>query len=569
MKSIKIIALPLILIPLSLITATGVPSAISYQGYLTNSAGIPIPDGAYQIAFAIYDDPDAGNVLWQSGFQLVEVTGGTFSVGLGEKPMPAIEREVFEDTVLYLGITVESDPEITPRTRLLSVPFAMRADYAEQVGTVWWSSIAGVPAGFADGTDNDAGGDITSVTPGPGLTGGGISGALTLSADPSYVQRRVTGIAGPGSAITSINSDGSVGTTPVGPGDITSVIAGTGLTGGANFGDATLGLASTITSSHTFKDGTITFGDSTMCVNNTGVRIGSPGCYDLNTLLFMRRYYDTTETQIGSYVELRNDQNADMYGMKIHVGNNVEIGGGDRYGVWSRVDSKVYGTGVGDVYAVSGIAPAAAETGGFAYGLYAGAANQFSGSVAYGIYALVHGLGPRYAGYFDGNVEVNGTLTKSAGAFRIDHPLDPANKYLQHSFVESPDMMNIYNGNVTTDNEGLAVVQLPDYFEALNMDFRYQLTVIGQFAQAIVAEEIKDNRFTVMTDKPNVRVSWQVTGVRNDRFAQQNRLQVEVEKSDRERGYYLNPELLGLSEDEHVNRKQREAARKMLGNLEK
>ncbi len=104
----------------------------------------------------------------------------------------------------------------------------------------------------------------------------------------------------------------------------------------------------------------------------------------------------------------------------------------------------------------------------------------------------VHGIGSP-AGEFLGNVYVKGSLSKSAGGFRIDHPLDPENKYLSHSFVESPDMLNVYNGNVTTDAKGEASVTLPDYYEALNQDFRYQLTVIGQFAQAIVAEEVRNN----------------------------------------------------------------------------
>lgn len=95
------------------------------------------------------------------------------------------------------------------------------------------------------------------------------------------------------------------------------------------------------------------------------------------------------------------------------------------------------------------------------------------------------------AGFFSGDVQVQGTLSKFAGSFKIDHPLDPENKYLSHSFVESPDMMNIYNGNTSTDQNGIAVVELPDYFETLNSDFRYQLTVVGRFAQAIVAEKVK------------------------------------------------------------------------------
>ena len=156
------------------------------------------------------------------------------------------------------------------------------------------------------------------------------------------------------------------------------------------------------------------------------------------------------------------------------------------------------------------------------------------------------------AGLFSGNVQVLGTLSKSGGSFKIDHPLDPENKYLSHSFVESPDMKNIYDGNITTDHNGIAVVELPDYFEALNRDFRYQLTVVGQFAQAIVAEEVKENRFTIQTSAPGVRVSWQVTGIRQDSWANKNRIKVEEDKSEAERGKYLNPEAFGKSEERGV-----------------
>ncbi len=142
-------------------------------------------------------------------------------------------------------------------------------------------------------------------------------------------------------------------------------------------------------------------------------------------------------------------------------------------------------------------------------------------------------------------VNVVGTLSKGGGSFKIDHPLDPANKYLYHSFVESPDMKNIYDGTITTDGVGLATVTLPDWFESLNRDFRYQLTVIGQFAQAIVASEIGGNQFGIRTDKPNVKVSWQVTGIRQDAFANANRIPVEVEKAPADRGRYLYPEAIG------------------------
>jgi hypothetical protein len=104
-------------------------------------------------------------------------------------------------------------------------------------------------------------------------------------------------------------------------------------------------------------------------------------------------------------------------------------------------------------------------------------------------------------------------------------------------------MMNIYNGNVTTNARGLATVVLPDYFEALNGDFRYQLTVIGQFAQAIVGKEIDDGRFTIKTNRPNVKVSWQVTGIRHDAFANAHRIPVAEDKTAAEQGTYLHPDV--------------------------
>ncbi len=153
-----------------------------------------------------------------------------------------------------------------------------------------------------------------------------------------------------------------------------------------------------------------------------------------------------------------------------------------------------------------------------------------------------------YAGLFNGGTTwVVGTLQKNAGAFIIDHPLEPESKYLMHSFVESPDMKNIYDGVAITDENGLAEIQLPAYFEALNMEFRYQLTCIGKFAQAIIQEEISENQFTIRTDQPEVKVSWQVTGIRHDPYAVKHRIPVEKEKEVNERGKYIFPAGYGKS----------------------
>lgn len=150
-----------------------------------------------------------------------------------------------------------------------------------------------------------------------------------------------------------------------------------------------------------------------------------------------------------------------------------------------------------------------------------------------------------FAGLFAGRVRVTGFLQKAGGGFTVDHPADPENKYLSHSFVESPDMLNVYSGTVTTNRDGTARVKLPAYFEALNRDFRYQLTVIGKFARAMVSEEIKGNQFAIRTDPGRVKVCWQVTGVRKDAWAEANRIEVEERKPKAERGHYLHPELFG------------------------
>ena len=146
-----------------------------------------------------------------------------------------------------------------------------------------------------------------------------------------------------------------------------------------------------------------------------------------------------------------------------------------------------------------------------------------------------------------GNLSVGGTLSKAAGTFRIDHPVDPDNKFLVHSFVESPDMMNLYNGNVLTDATGMATVELPSYFCAENKDFRYQLTPIGGegFSRVRVVTKISDNRFVIQSDPPRIEVSWQVTGIRNDRYAQAHPIDPEPIKAAHEKGRYLHPELYG------------------------
>ena len=180
-----------------------------------------------------------------------------------------------------------------------------------------------------------------------------------------------------------------------------------------------------------------------------------------------------------------------------------------------------------------------------------------TGSTEGGTGIVAEGGDPfRVAGSFLGSVEISDSLDVGGDLnvvgtknFKIDHPLDPQNKCLLHAAIESSEVLNVYSGNVTTDNNGDAVVTFPDWFEAINRDFRYQLTVVGTFAQAIIAEKIKGNRFTIKSSTPNVEISWQVTGVRSDPVMIKHPFKAEQYKSERERGFYLSPDAYGQSEE--------------------
>jgi hypothetical protein len=168
------------------------------------------------------------------------------------------------------------------------------------------------------------------------------------------------------------------------------------------------------------------------------------------------------------------------------------------------------------------------------------------------------GASTSWAGWFNGNVNITGQVnapTANAGikSFLIDHPLDPENKTLRHFCAESNEALNVYSGNIVTDANGTATVRLPDYFQALNTDFRYQLTTIGQFANAIVSKKIEGNVFEIKTDKPNVEVSWQITGKRNDPFVKAINLPVEEAKSPENRGKYLYPFAYKLPESRGIH----------------
>ncbi len=239
-----------------------------------------------------------------------------------------------------------------------------------------------------------------------------------------------------------------------------------------------------------------------------------------------------------------------LYGVT-NATSGIGVSGAGLTGVTG--DSSAFAAGVG----VSGLADAATGIGaeGYAFtGLYgystANLGGATGGSGVYGAGDNAYTTG--WAGYFEGDAHVDQDLYvsrniyKAGGSFLIDHPLDPANKYLIHSFVESSERLNVYSGVATLGADGTAQVTLPAWFDALNRDYRYQLTPIGATTAVLyIAQEIAQNQFVIAGGAPGQRVSWQVSGVRQDAWATAHPMDVEVDKTGEERGTYLHPELFG------------------------
>jgi hypothetical protein len=192
------------------------------------------------------------------------------------------------------------------------------------------------------------------------------------------------------------------------------------------------------------------------------------------------------------------------------VAGHADATSGETNGVYGRSDSPdgrgVYGLGNYGVYGKSDNINGR--------GVYGFASDNRAESI--GVYGMTSSnFG--YGGYFVGDVHVTGDLDATgAKPFKIDHPLDPQNSYLYHFSQEAPQVQNVYNGVVTLDADGEAVVALPDYFSTLNTGpYRYQLTAIGGAMPNLhIAQEIQENSFAMAGGEPGLKVSWEVTAVR-------------------------------------------------------
>lgn len=510
--------------------------AMSIQGVLRDANGTSVPDASYSIKFNLYTALVGGVLKW-SETQSIPVVNGVYSATLGK--VNTTLKDLDYNIQYFLGITINGQTEMAPRTELTLSPYAIlggvlgTTNIVPQSGNVGIGTLA--PESklhiVAGGSANPAGNGLYVFNPTNSIGQDAIlsSRVAGISSGDPFLSFDVSGESG--WALGIDNSDLNkfkIDNTWNSLGNATKLTID-------NSGNVGIG-----TSLPTSK---LDIAGDTRMTGNPIINNGSPTIYlqddnnnsgmihmNSNILYFLNG--STTNSlswaQKGSYwpfmLDMTND-NMTFGGNASFMEGNVGIGGasgGDKLTVTGSVRFQN-----GYIH----MNPTVDNTSG----------NTGIGGTVYGNVKLTVSSNQTYAGYFNGNVAVLGGLSKGGGSFKIDHPLDPDNKFLYHSFVESPDMMNVYNGNIVTDANGTATVQLPSYFESLNGDYRYQLTVIGQFAQAIIGNEVRNNQFVIKTDKPNVKVSWQVTGIRQDAFAKAHPIIPEVYKTAEERGKYLYP----------------------------
>ena len=587
---------------LSNIYSQGIPQTINYQGVLKDASGVVVPNGDYNLTFKLYDLPSGGSALWNET-KTINVVGGIINTQLGSVT-PITSATIVG--AAWLGITIGTGSELIPRITLTSVPYSIMS-LTVPSGSITAIKIADAQVvkslnGLKDNVNLVAGSNVTITPSGNNLTinaTGGGGGTIGGSGTANYISKFTNSTTLGSSTLFDDGNRIGLGTnTPDFSLTVnTTPTLGLGLkvsrTGGGLIGLAIMedgqptSLRGWSFESWNQKlrinaagDNGITTLKNLMTFDrngNIGIGTETP-LYPLHVSTSDRQYagyFTSSYSSYGNHVVhaeyLGPDTPDEVIGVYSECvpGPNHGTGGyfvGGKEGVVARVfptqNGLVYYYGVegnvsgGDWY----------NTG--LHGLASGSGTNkgvsgwaFGGTTNYGVYGTAGGGTTSWAGYFSGNVNVTGTLSKGGGSFKIDHPLDPTNKNLYHSFVESPDMMNIYNGNIITNASGYATITMPDWFEALNQDFRYQLTVIGDFAQAIISQKIQNNRFIIRTDKPNIEVSWQVTGIRHDKFAEKYRIPVEENKTGKDVGKYLHPDAYGVDETLGVDYENNKADR--------
>jgi trimeric autotransporter adhesin len=593
LRTVCAVAGAFLLLAISLVAQTSVSSSASAQvpppyiqfSSVATDEGGNILSGVENITFSLYSAQFGGEPLWtetQNNIQLDST--GHYSVQLGITQPNGVPATLFTTgEAHWLGVQIAGQAE-QPRVLLVSAPYAMKAGDAATIGGLPPSAFVlaepqyTASAGF---TARSAAGQNGVYQPGGPITGTGTVGFLPIWDSTSDIISSVVDQLG-----TGTTAKVGIGTTT--PFTQLEVIGSGAFTGdtridfnGVNKGKVTpgirFGFGDTGEGISSDRAGTVNvngidlYTDFTARLSitnggNVGISTQTPAyTLDVNgTGNFDSNSSSTPGGLFAGYSAPQGDINAsdgiDSSGGngyspgEFSSGGNGVVGFGGYAGITGSTGNGIVGFGGGGgQYSPGGAGVMGTGGGGIPIQSNDGPGGAFTGGNfaqnGDGVDAVA---GTGYAAYFTGDVFISGSCFGGCSVVRIDHPLDPANKYFHHASVASSEMMNLYTGNVTTDAHGYATVQLPDWFEAINTDFRYQLTVIGQFAQAIVSSEIQNHQFQIRTNVPNVKVSWQVTGVRQDAYAKAHPLVVEQQKEAQLQGFYIHPELYGAPPEKQI-----------------
>ena len=527
---------------------TSFSHVIRLSGTLPKSTGAPSPTET--ITFAIYAEETGGTPLWQETQTVTVDRTGAYNALLGSTTPDGLPLELFSTKAArWLAVRVERPGEVDqPRVLIASVPYALRAVDADTLGGRPASAYLLAPT---------AAGTTTTGKAGSPTLAGGLSSPFTTSTagTPGYLGMFTDGT-NLGNSV-AYQSGARIGVGTVSPADYLHIAFNDPF--GAFTGLAVQNLSSNLNaaSGMLFFDQNGLLGQfqgfnnasHVYAINNIAKNGSNQFDGSINFLIGSSSKFFIAPTGNVGIGTMAPDALLKVVGPSTETGLRVTSPGSGQHAV--RAEGP---TGTLTLLATTGFAAGGdVSSNAAAIGYVTGTAIGVAGLSDNGDAIQGAVLGSGLAGHFFGNVTVTGTLSKGAGSFKIDHPLDPANKYLLHSFVESPDMKNVYDGNVTLDAKGEAIVTLPDWFEALNRDFRYQLTALGAPGPNLyVAEEIAHGRFKIGGGTGGGRVSWQVTGIRHDAYADAHRITIEEDKPETERGHYLYPELYGQPADTRI-----------------
>lgn len=453
------------------------PQSVSYQGIARDASGNAYASQSISLRLSILQGGVSGTNVYQEIHNTTTNTHGLFvlQMGNGTVQSGSFSNIDWGNSTYFVQTEMDetggSNYQLLGTSQILSVPYAL---YAENAGNL---------------QDNDSTNELNTtmvvngtnleLTDGGGTLTADLSGLGGNTLDEAYDQ----GGAGAGANITAdagpvtMNTNSSNAIVL----DVDHNNTGVGVSVASNNTGNTFSAVQATTNSNSNLA-------SAVIGNTDGAAYGVSGQASATSTAEAAVYGSNLRTTGGHGVhgigfngtvgETDYSQGIAVYGENFDavapLGNGVGVGGRGYYGV------------VGE--------------------------DRYAGGVAgaYGVLAI-------------GDLGATGVKT-----FIIDHPQDPQNKSLRHFSTESNEVLNVYRGTVELDSNGEAIVYLPDYFDAININPSYNLTGIGGPAQVYIKEKIADNKFVIAGGTAGMEVCWTVYAERNDSYLQQNPQKKEV-----------------------------------------